>query len=79
MLKLLQEIRGFSQIADRRPPPRFPTLMLTQIRASATQGSLRRRKLSIAVNPQPQLDIPDRVRIVHVKPASQAAPSLPAP
>jgi hypothetical protein len=78
MLKLLQEIRGFSEIANRRPPPRSPTLVLAQIKAYATQGRLRRRKLSISINPQAQSEIPDQVRIVHVKPAPQPAASLPA-
>jgi hypothetical protein len=78
MLKLLQEMRGFAEIAQRRPPPRSPVLALSQMRASATHGILRRRKLSIAINTQPQPDIPHQVRIVILKPAP-AAVSAPPP
>ena len=77
ILKMLQEIRGFAHITQRRPPPRSPGLVLTQMRAFATEGSLRRRKLAITINSRPQSDIPHQVRIVHVNapaPAAAAAP-----
>jgi hypothetical protein len=72
MLKMLQEIRGFSQITNRRPPPRSPGLVLTQMRAFATGGSRRRRKLAITINAHPQSDIPHQVRIVHVHASAPA-------
>ena len=71
MLKLLQEIRGFAEIANRRPPPRSPTLVLTQIRAQGVHESMRRRKLSVAFDRQPQLDTPHRVKINHLRSGAQ--------
>ena len=79
MLKLLQEIRGFAHMANRRPPPRLPALVLTQMRASAGQHSFRPRKLSIAINLPAQPDIPHQVKIVHVKPAPPAVATSPSP
>jgi len=79
MLKLLQEIRGFAEIANRRPPPRCPGLVLTQIRAHGMHESLRRRKLSVTFDKQPQPDMPDQVKINHVKPSPRPEPVLQAP
>ncbi len=79
MLKLLQEIRGFADIANRRPPPRCPTLVLTQIRAHGAQETLRRRRLSITFDKPPQPDMPHQVKINHVKPSPQPGLVLRAP
>ncbi len=76
MLKLLQEIRGFAQIANRQPPPRSPGLILTQLRAHGTHESVRRRKLSVSFDKQTQPDLPHRVRINHVKPSPEPAAGL---
>ncbi len=73
MLKLLQEIRGFAQVTNRRPPPRFPGLVLTAIRATAAQDNPHRRKLSIAFDKHTQPNTPHRVKITHVKPAAHRA------
>jgi len=79
MLKLLQEIRGFAAITNRRPAPRSPGLVLAQIRTQGMQDSLRRTKLSITINQQSQPDIPHRVRINYVKPGLGSAAMPPAP
>ena len=79
MLKLLQEIRGFAQVTNRRPPPRFPGLTLTSIRAAAERENPRRRKLSVAFDKQTQPDTPHRVKINHVKPSPQPAAMVQAP
>jgi hypothetical protein len=71
MLKLLQEIQGFAEISNRRPPPRRPGLVLTQIRAQLMHESLRRRKLSVTFDKPPQPNMPHHVKINHVKPVSQ--------
>ena len=49
MLKLLQEIRGFAEIANRRPPPRSPALLLAQMRPHVIQAVLPRRRLSVTM------------------------------
>ena len=58
MLTLLQEIRGFAQIANRRPPPRSPGLFLAQFRSQGIHAILRRRRLSITIDQPNQSDIP---------------------
>ena len=79
MLKLLQEIRGFAEITNRRPPPRNPGLVLAQIRAAGMHEGLRRRKLSVTFDQPPQPDLPHRVKINHVKPSAQPQATLRAP
>ena len=79
MLTLLQGIRGFAQIANRRPPPRSPGLVLAQMRVHGIYGDLRPRKLNIAFDQQSQPNIPHRVKITHVKPHPQPPAVLRAP
>jgi hypothetical protein len=75
MLKLLQEIRGFAEIARRRPMPRLPGLMMMQMRSQVTQAALPKRKLTVQMDVKDRLDIPHPVKINHVKhhPAPEAA------
>ncbi|HOX55765.1 MAG TPA: hypothetical protein P5205_09085 [Candidatus Paceibacterota bacterium] len=79
MLKLLLEMRGFAQISNRRPPPRIPGAVLTQIRAREGHDHSRRRKLSISFNKQAQPAIPLQVKINHVKPNQGTGATLQAP
>jgi hypothetical protein len=79
MLKLLQEIRGFAQITNRRPPPRSPGLFLAQMRSHMLQASPPKRKLSIRIDNQTHLDAPHQVKINHVKQSSERATVVPAP
>ena len=78
MLKLLQEIRGFAEIAKRRPSPRMPGLILMQMRSQVIQASLPKRKLSVQTDAQGRPDIPHPVKINHVKRDSAPAARLPA-
>ena len=79
MLKLLQEIRGFAEIARRRPPPRSPSLVLMEMRSHVIQASLPRRKLSVQMDVQSRSDIPHPVRISHVRQDPAPGATLPAP
>ena len=79
MLTLLQGIRGFAQIANRRPPPRSPGLFLAQMRSHIPRGSLQKRKLSIRIDNQTHLDAPHQVKINHVKQSPERATVGPAP
>jgi hypothetical protein len=79
MLKLLQEIRGFEHMARRRPLPPLPGLVLTQMRASVTEGRLRQRKLAIAIHPEAQLELARQVKIVHLNAATAAPAHHPVP
>ena len=79
MLTLLQEFRGFAQIANRSPAARSPGLFLAQFRSEGMLIPLRKRKLSITINEPNQSDIPLQVRIQHVKHAPDSAAMVPAP
>ena len=79
MLKLLQDIRGFAELDKRQPLPRSPMIALPAPRAIAPPSRLRPRKLNIAIDVQPETDVPDQVRIIHLKPAAPSAVTLPTP
>lgn len=79
MLTLLQEFRGFAQIANRSPAPRSPGLFLAQFRSERMRISLHKQRLSITINEPNQSDIPLQVRIQHVKPTPHSAAITPAP
>ena len=76
MFKLLQEIRGFAEIVNRRPPPRSPGLLVAQMRPQVIQAVLPRRSLSVTMVQPDNSDIPHPVKINHVKqtPAPAATP-----
>jgi len=78
LMKLLQEIRGFAQITNRRPAPRQPGLFLMQLRSQFTQGSPLRRKLVIPVDLQDLPDIPHPVKITYVKAPSETEYFVPS-
>jgi hypothetical protein len=78
MLKLLQEIRGFAEIAKRRPSPRSPALMLMQMRSHVIQAALPKRKLSVQMDVHDLSGISHPVKINHVKQAPAPRATLPA-
>ena len=77
IMKLLQEIRGMAQITSRRPPSKQPGLFMVQLRSHVTKATGTRRRIIIPIDLKDPIDIPDPVRIIHVK-VSQPEP-LPAP
>jgi hypothetical protein len=79
MLTLLQEIRGFAQISNRRPPTRSPGLFLAQLHSQGNHAYLRRRRLNITIDPPNQSDIPLQVKIHHVKQSPGSATPASAP
>lgn len=79
MLTLLQEIRAFAQITSRRPVPRSPGLFLAQVGPRGNHATVRRRRLSITIDPPIQPDIPLEVKIHHVKQSPDTAAPAPAP
>jgi hypothetical protein len=79
MLKLLQELRGFAELSNRRPPPRSPGLLLTQIRSQAFPGTPPKRRLSIRIDTQDRTDVPCRVKINHMKQGPAPVAMRPAP
>jgi hypothetical protein len=79
MLKLLQEIRGFAEVSNRRPQSRSPGLWLTQIRTHMLQGVVPKRRLSIRIDTQDRTEVPYRVKINHLKQGAGPAAMRPAP
>jgi hypothetical protein len=76
MLKLLQEMQGFADVTNRRPPPRSMGLALMQLRSHAVPTRLppRRRTITIAVKELAETAHP--VRITHLA-ASQPLAARP--
>ena len=72
MLKLLQEVRGFAQFATRPPETRPAGPLLLQFRGPRQRkGSARERRL-IRINYRELPDIPEPVKITHLRQGSQA-------
>lgn len=66
VMKLLQEVRGFAQLTNRRPHPRTPGPLLLQAYWFSRRGpgSKDKRTLRIRIDNLP--DIPHPVKINHV-------------
>jgi len=78
IMKLLQEIRGFAQITQRRPQSKSPGLFLLQLRSQANQTILpRRRRLVIPIQLHEPPDIPNPVKITFIK--TETCPATPVP
>jgi hypothetical protein len=65
IMKLLQEIRGFAEITNRRPQPRSPGLFLMQLRSQMTHPVVPNRKRSIIIEMHDLPNAPAPVKIVH--------------
>ncbi len=62
MMKMLHEMRGFADIAER--PARRPALLLMmELRSRARRKALSRPRMFIPVNDKQGVDIPDPVKI----------------
>lgn len=73
MLTLLQEMRGYAQITNRRPAPRPSVLFLMKLRAETSRSSSPRRRLAISVTSSGGVNMPLPVKITHVKPEDRAS------
>jgi hypothetical protein len=72
LMKMLQEMHAFAEIGRTNPAPKPSPLYLMQLRSHLLQTSRPRRRLAIRVDLRDSLDLPDPVKITHVKPASNA-------
>lgn len=70
LMKMLQEMRGFSEIARRYPSPKAPALYAIQLRSHVHESSHPRRKITIAVDLKDGPAIPAPVKITHLRPTS---------
>jgi len=77
MLKLLQEMRGFANITNRRPKSRPSELVLAQMRPPVIQAAQPRRKLSVAMETEGCSNMPHPVRINHLRQDSDLGVRLP--
>ena len=66
-MKMLQEIRGFAQITNRRPQSKPPGLFLLQLRSHGQRNGSPRQRLVIPISLQDPPDIPHPVKITHLK------------
>ena len=78
MLKLLQETPGFAELTNRRPKPQSAAQVMTQMRPTAIQAVLPRRKLSVASDDDDLSELPRPVKINHVRQDREPASVLPA-
>jgi len=74
MLKLLQEVQGFAAFTRRRPPPRHTGALLLQLRSINFRGSNGPRKRILRISMQDPPDIPQPVKIVHIRASNAEKP-----
>ena len=77
-MKLLQEIRGFAEISQRRAQQKAPGLVLLQLRSQFNQAGVRKRILRIPIQMHELPDIPKLVEIRHIKEQISVSPASPA-
>lgn len=77
VMKLLQEMRGLAVFGNRRPQPKVPAIALAQWRSQAARMSHVQRKRTIRITGPAPLDIPDPVKIIHLRAKNSAAPEGP--
>ena len=78
MLKLLQEIRGFAEVTNRRPQSRSTGMFLMQIRSHLTHTTVPCHKCSILVHGKDRADVPHPVKITYMARTPLERPSRPA-
>jgi hypothetical protein len=79
VMKMLQEIRGLAVFGHRRPLPRQPGSPPPPWRSQFARGAASRRRRTIRIAMQTPSDIPDPVKITHLKHGATQASARPAP
>lgn len=74
-MKMLQEIRGFAQITNRRPPGRHPDLATIQGRSQVLAPAASRKRI-LNINVQEPLAVPYPVRIKHLNQRARRAEAI---
>jgi hypothetical protein len=69
LLKLLQEMRGFSEFHHYHPTAKSSSLYLLQLRSHVAQTSHAKRRLVITVDLKDSATLPHPVKINHLKQA----------
>jgi hypothetical protein len=78
-MKLLQEMRGFAYVTNRRPQPRTPGLFLLQMRSHMLHASQPTEKRTINVYTQAPPDLPHPIKIKHLGGGSAPQATRPSP
>jgi hypothetical protein len=68
LMKLLQEMRGFSEIHRFTPPARPAALFLMQLRSHVAETSNGKRRLVVRIDVKDAAPVADDVKIRHVLP-----------
>ncbi len=79
VMKLLQEMKGFAEITNRRPQTRSVGPLMLQLRSSALRAATPKRKRTLTIDVQDRPDIPNPVKITHLRPSPDAARVQPGP
>ena len=78
VMKLLQEVRGFAELTNRRMPARPLGPLLLQFGSARAQASRGRRKWTLNITIQEPPDIPQPVAIRYTDPVIEN-PLAPSP
>jgi len=76
VLKLLQEVRGYAQITNRRPAPRPPLLYLMQLRAHPAPPELPRHRVIVETDSKAFANGPLPIKINHLKANGPGRPAV---
>ncbi len=76
MLKLLQEMRGFAYVTNRRPLSRQAGILAMQLRSHLLTATARKEKRVLSIAMQDLPDIPNPVKITHLQSDGQPAATL---
>ena len=68
LMRLLQEVRGYAQITNRRPAPRPSVLYLMQLRGRNAQANAPKRRLIVVTETRENATTPLPIKITHLKP-----------
>jgi hypothetical protein len=68
IMKLLQEMHAFAELERRHPASRTSPLFLLQLRSHMAETSRSKRRLIVSIDLRDSLDMPDPVKINHIKP-----------
>ena len=76
MLRLLEEVRGYAQITNRRPSPRPAVLYLMEIRSHKhPEIVIPKRRLAISMSVENGANTPLAIKITHVAQAQMPVPA----
>jgi len=76
LMRLLQEVRGYAQVTNRRPAPRPSVLYLMQLRARNDHTNVPKRRLIVVAETRENANTPLPIKITHLKPEDASLPMV---